>query len=121
MTKMCDITGVKVMTGNNVSHSKRRTKRDFLPNLKEVTFKSNALDSNFTLRVNANTLKTINKYGSFDSFLVNYRFSKLTELAKKIRHKIEKMLVKNNEFDNVKIVKKSTHRKVKNAKKSAKK
>ena len=33
MSKICQVTGKKAMTGNNVSHSKRRTKRKFFPNL----------------------------------------------------------------------------------------
>lgn len=112
MAKRCDLTGVKVMTGNNVSKSKRRTRRDFLPNLKETTLKSDALGANVTLKIAAATLRTINKYGSLDSFIINYRFCKLTDTAKKLRRKIEKALVSKGEFDNVKIVKKSNHRKV---------
>ena len=38
MSKVCQITGKKVMVGNNVSHSKRRTKRKFYPNLQTKKF-----------------------------------------------------------------------------------
>jgi large subunit ribosomal protein L28 len=103
MTKRCDLTGVGVMVGNNVSKSKRRTRRDFLPNLKEVTFKSDALGASVTLRVTANALRTVNKYGDLDSFIVNYKISKLTPEAKKLRNKVEKALVENGNYESVKI------------------
>lgn len=110
MAKRCDLTGVGVMTGNNVSKSKRRTKREFLPNLKEITLKSEALNSNITLRVMASVLRTINKFGGLDSFLINYRFNKLTDSARVLRHKIEKTLIANNKYDEVKVIKISKNR-----------
>lgn len=108
MTRKCDLTGVGIMTGNNVSKSNRRTRRDFLPNLKEVSLKSDALGVNISLKVTANILRTINKYGSLDSFMVNYRVNKLTDEAKKLRNKIEKALVKKGEYENIKIIRKSS-------------
>lgn len=112
MAKRCELTGVGVMTGNNVSKSKRRTRREFLPNLKEITLKSDALGVNLTLRIAAAVLRTINKYGNLDSFIVNYRTSKLTDKAKKLKKKIEKALISKGEFDNVKIIKKARSKKV---------
>jgi len=111
MAKRCELTGVGVMTGNNVSKSNRRTRRDFLPNLKEITLKSDALKANITLRIAAATLRTINKYGGFDSFIINYRFCKLTDTAKKLRRRVEKALVSNGNFDNVKIIRKAKSKK----------
>ena len=43
MARRCELTGKAVLTGNNVSHAKRRTKRRFLPNLCNVTLESEAL------------------------------------------------------------------------------
>lgn len=114
MTRKCDLTGVGVMTGNNVSKSKRRTKREFVPNLKEVVFKSEALGANIVLKVAANVLRTINKYGTLDSFMVNYKVNKLTDTAKKLRNKIEKALTKSGNYENVKIVRKSNKKVEKN-------
>jgi large subunit ribosomal protein L28 len=112
MAKVCELTGVRVMAGNNVSKAVNRTKRDFVPNLKEITFRSDVLGSNVTLRVTANALRTVNKYGSFDSFLINYRFARLTDTARKIRHKVESKLIKDNRFDEIKIIKKAKAKKV---------
>ena len=86
MTRRCDLTGVGAMSGNNVSKSKRRTRRSFVPNLKEVSLKSEALGGNVSLKVAANVLRTINKYGSLDSFMVNYKVNKMTDEAKKLRN-----------------------------------
>ena len=44
MTRKCDLTGKVVITGNNVSHAKNRTKRRFVPNLQNVSLYSDKLD-----------------------------------------------------------------------------
>ena len=44
MARVCELSGKKVMTGNNVSHAKNRTKRKFLPNLNNVSLVSEKLD-----------------------------------------------------------------------------
>ena len=72
MSKKCNVLGVSVSSGNNVSHSNRKTKRRFCPNLKNVTFKSDVLGVNITLKVATSTLRTINKYGNIDNFLMNF-------------------------------------------------
>lgn len=63
MSRICQITGKKVMTGNNVSHSKRRTKRKFYPNLFDKKFYLEDEDRWITLRVSAAGIRTINKIG----------------------------------------------------------
>jgi len=102
MSKVCQILNVKPISGNNVSHSNRKTKRRFLPNLKEVNFFSDSLQSNFRIRVATSTLRTINKYGNIDSFLINYRFSNLSEFARNTRLKVQKKLIETGNIANVK-------------------
>lgn len=63
MSKVCQLTGKKVMTGNNVSHSKRRTKRKFLPNLITKKFYLPEEDKYITLKISTSSLRTINKIG----------------------------------------------------------
>ncbi len=63
MSKICQITGKKAMVGNNVSHSKRRTKRTFDVNLFKKKFYWVEQDIWVTLRVSASGLRTINKLG----------------------------------------------------------
>ena len=63
MSKICQITGKKAMVGNNVSHSKRRTKRKFNVNLFNKKFYWVEQDMWITLTISANGLRTINKNG----------------------------------------------------------
>ena len=63
MSQVCQITGKKAMVGNNVSHSKRRTKRKFLPNLFKKKFYYPEEDRWISLTVSANGIRTINKIG----------------------------------------------------------
>jgi len=63
MARVCQITGKKVITGNNVSHSKRRTRRKFHPNLFDKRFYLPEEDRWIKLRVSASGIRTINKKG----------------------------------------------------------
>ncbi len=63
MSRVCQVTGKKVMVGNNVSHSKRRTKRTFMPNLFNKKFYFPDEDRWITLTVSAAGIRTINKKG----------------------------------------------------------
>ncbi|MBD5195365.1 MAG: 50S ribosomal protein L28 [Bacteroides sp.] len=63
MSKVCQITGKKAQVGNNVSHSKRRTKRKFEVNLHTKKFYWVEEDMWIELRVSARALRTINKIG----------------------------------------------------------
>ncbi len=67
MSRVCQITGKKVMTGNNVSHSKRRTKRKFYPNLMVKKFFIPEEDREVTLKVSAKALRTIDKNGIYNT------------------------------------------------------
>ena len=63
MSRVCEITGKKVMVGNNVSHSNRKTKRRFYPNLQRKRFYIPEEDRWVTLRVSAKAIRTISKIG----------------------------------------------------------
>ena len=63
MARVCQITGKKVMVGNNVSHSKRRTRRKFYPNLFDKRFYLPEEDRWIKLRVSASGIRIINKKG----------------------------------------------------------
>ncbi len=63
MSKMCQITGKTAMTGNNVSHSKRRTKRKFNVNLFTKKFYWPEQEMWISLNISAKGLRTINKLG----------------------------------------------------------
>lgn len=103
MSRRCDLLSVSPMSGNNVSHSNRKTRRRFLPNLNKLSFQSDALGVKLNFKIAASTLRTINKYGNIDNFLINYRFNKLSDTAKTVRSKVTKALIKKGEFDSLKI------------------
>ena len=68
MSKICFVTGKKVLFGNNVSHSRRRTKRKFLPNLHRLRFWVSSKNKFVSLKVSVKGLRIINKIG-IDSIL----------------------------------------------------
>lgn len=63
MSKVCQLTGKRPITGNNVSHSNRKTRRRFLPNLNKKRFFIPELDKWVTLKVSSAALRSINKLG----------------------------------------------------------
>ncbi|MFA7273495.1 MAG: 50S ribosomal protein L28 [Crocinitomicaceae bacterium] len=63
MSRVCQLTGKSVMVGNNVSHSNRKTKRKFLPNLLVKKFYIPEEDTYISLKVSAAALRTVNKKG----------------------------------------------------------
>lgn len=66
MSKICQITGKKMMVGNNVSHSHAKTKRKFYPNLFTKKFYLPEEDRWITLKVSASGIRNINKSGLFN-------------------------------------------------------
>ncbi|MGI2034926.1 50S ribosomal protein L28 [Rhizobium panacihumi] len=90
MSRVCELTGKGVMTGNNVSHANNRTRRRFLPNLCQVTLISDALGQRFRLRVSAHALRSVEHRGGLDAFLVKADESELSMRARLLRRQIVK-------------------------------
>ena len=63
MSRICQITGKKVMAGNNVSHAKNKTRRKFYPNLHTKKFFVPETGETVVLKVSANAIRTIDKNG----------------------------------------------------------
>ncbi len=89
MAKRCLVSGKGVQTGNNVSKSNRKTRRRFLPNLQSVAIYSEILEQQITLKLSTQGLRTIEKNGGLDLYLLNTPVSKLSEESKKLRERIE--------------------------------
>ena len=96
MTKKCAITGKGVMTGNNVSHSNRKSRRRFMPNVQNVTLTSDILGQQIRMRVTASTLRTIDHNGGLDGFLLKTHSSELSEEARKLKKRIVRARVEAN-------------------------
>ena len=92
MSRKCDLTGKTALVGHKVSHSNRKTKRRFLPNLVNVTMQSDALARSAKLRISANALKTVDHRGGLDAFLVKAKESELSPKAREIKRQVEKKL-----------------------------
>ena len=90
MARVCELSGKKVMTGNNVSHAKNRTKRKFLPNLNNVSLVSEKLDLKVRLRISANALRSVEHAGGLDNFLLKSKDDNLSPKAKRLKNKILK-------------------------------
>ncbi|MBC8226640.1 MAG: 50S ribosomal protein L28 [Candidatus Marinimicrobia bacterium] len=63
MSRVCEVTGKKVMHGNNVSHANNKTRRRFDVNLQKKTFWVASLKKSITLKVSAKGIKIIDKKG----------------------------------------------------------
>jgi large subunit ribosomal protein L28 len=63
MSRVCEVTGKKVMYGNNVSHAHNKTRRRFDVNLQKKSFWVDSLKKSITLKVSAKGLKIIDKKG----------------------------------------------------------
>ncbi len=72
MSRVCQVTGKKPMSGNNVSHANNKTKRRFLPNLHERRFWVESENRWVKLRVSSKGLRTIDKLG-IDKVLADVR------------------------------------------------
>ena len=72
MSRVCQVTGKRPITGNNVSHAKNHTKRRFLPNLHTHRFWIEAEKRFVSLRVSAKGMRVIDKRG-IDAVLAEVR------------------------------------------------
>ena len=72
MSRVCQVSGKRVMTGNNVSHANNKTRRRFLPNLHERRFWVASENRGVKLKVSAHSLRTNDKNG-IDSVLAELR------------------------------------------------
>ncbi len=88
----CALTGKKVQFGNNVSHSKRRTRRTFSPNIQKITFSSTALGCDISLNVSVRALRTVQKKGGLDMYLLKTADKDLAEEGLRLKHRVMKRL-----------------------------
>jgi len=90
MSRRCAITGKAVMSGNKVSHSNRKTRRRFLPNLQHMTFLSPVL-GNIHMRVSTNAVRTIEHKGGIDAFLLDTPNSRLSPEVLILKKRLQRM------------------------------
>lgn len=71
MARRCGVTGKGVLSGNNVSHAHNKSRRRFLPNVQNVSFTSDLLGRRVRMRISTNGIRTIEKNGGLDQFLLS--------------------------------------------------
>ena len=89
MSRRCELTGKGVMTGNNVSHAKNKTRRRFLPNLQNSSMISDALGKSVSFRVSTNAIRTVEKTGGIDAFLLSTKDENLSSNAVHVKRAIK--------------------------------
>ena len=90
MSRRCELTSKGPQVGHKVSHSNRKTKRRFLPNLLNVTLMSDALGRSVKFRVSAHAFKTVDHRGGLDAFLLKAKDDELSEKALELKRQIRK-------------------------------
>jgi large subunit ribosomal protein L28 len=87
MSRRCPISGKGVQAGNNVSHSNRKTRRRFLPNLQTISLLSDAVGA-VRLKLSTNAIRTIEHNGGIDEFLKSTQDRKLTPEIRRLKKRI---------------------------------
>ena len=95
MARRCDFTGKGVQTGNNVSHANNRTRRRFLPNLQTTSLLSDALGQSIQLRLSTRAIRSIEKRGGLDAYLLSTPNAKLGQKARDLKKRIKKAVESN--------------------------
>ncbi len=92
MARRCDFTGRGVQAGNNVSHAHNKTRRRFLPNLQKSSLLSDALGQTIQVRLRTQAIRTIEKRGGLDAFLLSTPNAELGKKARTLKRRIQKAL-----------------------------
>ena len=88
MSRVCEFTGKRPVSGNNVSHANNRTKRRFLPNLCSVTLASEKLGRSFKFKISAHALRSVDHNGGLDAYLAKQKDEQLSSAARKVKKDI---------------------------------
>ncbi len=91
MSRVCTVTGKKPMSGHNVSHSNRKTKRRFMPNLQDTSLYSQKLGRAIKLRVTTAGLRTIEHNGGIDQYVLTTPATRLTPIMRQLKRQLGKV------------------------------
>ena len=99
MTKQCELTGIKILHGNNVSHAHNKTKRTFIPNLQRKNIYSDILNQMVRLKISTKAMKSIECAGGFDKYIVLMPNNKLSSKALKLKKTIKEKIIKSSKYE----------------------
>ena len=89
MARRCELTGKGVLTGNNVSHAHNRTRRRFLPNLHDKALLSEALGRMVRLKVTTSAIRTVERHGGLDNYLLKTSDERLSQGARRVKRRVK--------------------------------
>lgn len=92
MARRCDLTGKATVFGHNVSHSNRKTPRRFNPNLQQATLFSDVLRRKIALRVSTRALRSVQKRGGLDAYLLSTADARLAPEGLKLKRRVKRAL-----------------------------
>jgi large subunit ribosomal protein L28 len=90
MSRRCELTGKGPLVGHHVSHANNKKKRVFRPNLQVVSLASEALGQKVRLRISMNALRSVDRSGGLDPFLLKAKEDALSDRARKLKRLIAK-------------------------------
>ncbi|MGH6871723.1 MAG: 50S ribosomal protein L28 [Rhizomicrobium sp.] len=90
MARRCELTSKGTQVGHNVSHANNKTKRVYRPNLQDISFASEALGNSYRLKVSMNALRTVDRKGGIDAFLLDAKDAVLSTRALRLKRLIAK-------------------------------
>ena len=89
MARRCSLSGKGVLTGNHVSHANNKTRRRYLPNIRSRRLYSETLGVTVRLKIATSSLRTIEKLGGLDAYLLASRSADLGGELSRLRQQIE--------------------------------
>lgn len=90
MSRRCELTGKALLVGHYVSHANNKTKRIYRPNLQVVSLVSEVLGASYKLKISMSTLRTLDRIGGLDPFLLKAHDGVLSPRALLLKRKIVK-------------------------------
>ena len=97
MARRCELTGKEPQFGHNVSHSNRKTNRRFVPNLQRVTLYSDTLRRKVPLRICTRALRSVQKGGGLDAYLLATADANLAPEGLRLKHQLKRALASGSE------------------------
>jgi large subunit ribosomal protein L28 len=92
MARRCELTGTQPQSGHNVSHSNRKTKRVYAPNLQKASLFSTTLRLSVPLRITTRALRSVQRHGGIDAYLLNTSDARLAPEGLRLKRRIKKIL-----------------------------
>ena len=90
MSRRCELTGKGTLVGNNVSHANNKTKRIYRPNLQVIALASEILGNSYKLKISMNALRSVDRNGGLDPFILKSKDSVLSPKALRLKRAIAK-------------------------------